>query len=661
MLIGKRINGRYKVMELIGGGGMSNVYLAHDMILDRDIAIKILRYDFSNEEELRRRFQREALSTTSLAHPNIVNIFDVGEDGSLHYLVMEYVPGKTLKEYIIEHSPVAPERAVEIMKQLTSALAHAHHNQIVHRDIKPQNILMDEAGNVKISDFGIAMALSATSYTQTNSVLGTVHYLSPEQARGGTANKKSDIYSLGIVMYELLTGKLPFSGESAVSIALKHLQTETPSLREIVPTLPQSVENVVLKATAKKMQYRYQSADEMEADLSTVLLPDRLNEPKFKVPEDQDETRAMPVIKNAAAYGNAEDTKTVIPFTANSADKPRPVPAKEEKNKSKNKDKKKKWPWLLAILGFLLISGLVVALAFPGLFGPRQAAVPDVSGMERTEAIEELTAAGFVLGEETEAFSEEIEEGDVIRTIPEAEKMRDRESEIQLFVSKGKETVELDDYVGEMIDETAELLEEQNFQSIERTEEFSDEPVGTILEQTPRAGAEIVISETEIEFTVSKGKDMREVEDLTGYTEEDLNQYARSSGFNIRIVGESSSDSAEAGTVIAQSPAGSEQLEAGSTIEVTLSSGRAALPLKTYIKSIEIPYDAEADSEEQTVQIYIQDQDDTMAEPVEEFTITETETREIELQIAEGENAVYRIFRNSTVILEETIPYDSVE
>ncbi|TWT28146.1 Stk1 family PASTA domain-containing Ser/Thr kinase [Planomicrobium sp. CPCC 101110] len=654
MLIGKRINGRYKVMELIGGGGMSNVYLAHDMILDRDIAIKVLRYDFSNEEELRRRFQREALSTTSLAHPNIVNIFDVGEDGSIHYLVMEYVPGKTLKEYIIEHSPVAPERAVEIMKQLTSALAHAHHNQIVHRDIKPQNILMDEDGNVKISDFGIAMALSATSYTQTNSVLGTVHYLSPEQARGGTANKKSDIYSLGIVMYELLTGKLPFSGESAVSIALKHLQTETPSLRSIVPTLPQSVENVVLKATAKKMQYRYQSADEMEADLSTVLAPERLNEPKFKVPEDQDETRAMPVIKNVAAYENAEDTKTITPFPAEPGNKSKPAPPK------KAKEKKKKWPWLLAILGFLLIAGLVTALAFPGLFGPRQAAVPEVAGMERTEAIEELRAAGFVLGEETEAFSEEVEEGDVIRTIPEAGKMRDRESEIQLFVSRGKETVELDDYVGEMIEEATELLEEQNFQSVEQTEEFSDEPAGTILEQRPRAGTEIVVSETEIEFTVSKGKDMREVEDLTGYTEADLNEYARSSGFNIRIVGEESSDSIEAGMVLAQSPAGSEQLEAGSTIEVTMSSGRAALPLKTYIKSVEIPYEEE-DGEEQTVQIYIQDQDDSMAEPVEEFTITENETREIELQIAEGESAVYRIFRNSTVILEETIPYDSVE
>ncbi|MGB3259375.1 protein kinase domain-containing protein, partial [Paenisporosarcina sp.] len=228
MLLGKRISGRYKVLEMIGGGGMSNVYLAHDMILDRDVAIKVLRYDFSNEDDLHRRFQREALSATSLTHPNIVNIFDVGEDGDLHYLVMEFVEGKTLKQYITDSAPLSPSEAVEIMKQLTSAIAHAHQNQIIHRDIKPQNILMDGTHHVKITDFGIAMALSATSFTQTNSVLGTVHYLSPEQARGGTATKKSDIYALGIVLYELLTGKLPFSGESAVSIALKHLQTDTP-------------------------------------------------------------------------------------------------------------------------------------------------------------------------------------------------------------------------------------------------------------------------------------------------------------------------------------------------------------------------------------------------------------------------------------------------
>ena len=250
-MIGKRIGGRYEVLKYIGGGGMSRVHLAHDVILDRDVAIKVLNYDFSNEEELKRRFMREALSATSLMHPHIVDIFDVGEDGDIHYLVMEYVEGQTLKEFIVSNGPLSPEQALPIMQQLVSAISNAHYNGIVHRDIKPQNILMDLEGNVKITDFGIAMALSATAHTKTNSVLGTVHYLSPEQARGGMATKKSDIYSVGIVFYELLTGKLPFSGESAVSIALKHLQEETPSVRALYPAIPQSVENVIIKATAK--------------------------------------------------------------------------------------------------------------------------------------------------------------------------------------------------------------------------------------------------------------------------------------------------------------------------------------------------------------------------------------------------------------------------
>ncbi|WP_313429733.1 Stk1 family PASTA domain-containing Ser/Thr kinase, partial [Siminovitchia terrae] len=246
MLSGKRISGRYNIIKMVGGGGMANVYLARDMILDRDVAVKILRLDFADEEEFIRRFQREAQSATSLNHPNIVNVFDVGEEDNIYYIVMEYVDGMTLKQYIQNYYPISVEKVIDIVKQLTSALEHAHYNHIIHRDIKPQNILIDHDGNVKITDFGIAMALSATSITHTNAVLGSVHYLSPEQARGGMATKKSDIYSLGIVMFELLTGRLPFSGESAVSIALKHLQSETPPPTRWNPDIPQSVENIVL-------------------------------------------------------------------------------------------------------------------------------------------------------------------------------------------------------------------------------------------------------------------------------------------------------------------------------------------------------------------------------------------------------------------------------
>ncbi|MDP4171455.1 MAG: Stk1 family PASTA domain-containing Ser/Thr kinase, partial [Bacillota bacterium] len=308
MIIGKRINGRYKILDMVGGGGMANVYLAHDMILDRDVAVKMLRLDFANDEEFIRRFHREAHSATSLAHPHIVNIYDVGEEDDLYYIVMEYVEGQTLKQYIQQNSPLRVEDAVKIMKQLTSAISHAHHNHIVHRDIKPHNILVDRDGNVKITDFGIAMALSATSITQTNSVMGSVHYLSPEQARGGMANRKSDIYSLGIVMFELLTGRLPFSGESAVSIALKHLQSETPSVRRWNPDIPQSVENIVLKATAKDPFHRYNSVDAMEEDLQTAMYPIRANEAKFTIPLDDEATKAIPVITNERPFQNLDET-----------------------------------------------------------------------------------------------------------------------------------------------------------------------------------------------------------------------------------------------------------------------------------------------------------------------------------------------------------------
>ncbi len=298
MLIGKRLNDRYKVLQLIGGG-MANVYLARDMILDRDVAVKVLRLDFVNDHLFIKRFRREAQAATSLNHENIVNIYDVGEDDGIYYMVMEYVRGCTLKQYIQQHAPLSVHEALRIMDELTGAIAHAHQNGVIHRDIKPQNILVAEDGTIKVTDFGIAVALSSTTITQTNSVLGSVHYLSPEQAKGGMATEKSDIYSLGIVMFELLTGHLPFSGESAMAIVLKHLQTETPSVRRWNPNVPQSVENIVLKATAKNPLHRYNSALDMQEHIRTALLPERMNEEKFSLPteDDDEETKVIPVVK----------------------------------------------------------------------------------------------------------------------------------------------------------------------------------------------------------------------------------------------------------------------------------------------------------------------------------------------------------------------------
>lgn len=654
-MIGKRIGGRYEVIRGIGEGGMSKVYLAHDIILDRDVAIKVLNYDFVNEQDMKKRFQREALSATSLTHPHIVNIFDVGEDGELYYFVMEYIEGQTLKKFINTNGPLKPEQAVGIMRQLVSAIANAHHNGIIHRDIKPQNILMDADCDVKITDFGIAMALSATAHTKTNSVIGTVHYLSPEQARGGMATKKSDIYSLGIVFYELLTGQLPFSAETAVAIALKHLQEETPSVRLTYPNIPQSVENVILRATAKDATYRYQSAEEMYNDLLTVLSPERQHEEKFTVPFDDDKTRAIPAITDTAKIEEFEKTKIIEPVA--------PVP------EAPVKKKRKKWPIITGITAALILIALLIVF-LPGLLGPKKELIPNVVGMDEVEAISTLEEYGFVVDETVEDFSDEYASGVIYRTIPEADKSREVGSSVKLYVSKGKETIELDNYVDRDFEDIESLLEGFYFKSIEPKRVYSDEPVGRITGQFPEEGAIVVPEETDLVFTVSLGKEKRTLADLSNYDEKQLKDYAKSSGFSITIVNPEHHDTVEKGRVIWQKPAVNSELEVGAKVEVALSKGPEKKLVKYKVMTIEIPYEPEEVSDEegeeteplpQTIKIYIQDSKNSMTDPVEEFTITKNTKRKITIELEEGQIGAYMIFRDNTKIAEEKIKYEDID
>ncbi|MBK3494435.1 Stk1 family PASTA domain-containing Ser/Thr kinase [Viridibacillus sp. YIM B01967] len=653
MLVGKRISGRYKVLGLIGGGGMSNVYLAHDMILDRDVAIKVLRYNFADEEELHRRFQREALSATSLTHPNIVSIYDVGEDGDMHYLVMEYVEGKTLKQYIQEFAPLSPVKCVTIMKQLTAAIAHAHQNQIVHRDIKPQNILMDHEDNVKITDFGIAMALTATSYTQTNSVLGTVHYLSPEQARGGTATKRSDIYALGIVLYELLTGELPFSGESAVSIALKHLQSETPSVRAIVPSIPQSLENVVLKTTAKDPLHRYSTVEELQDDLSSVLDDTRRQEPKFMPPVDHDETKAMPAITKAQMdqSANLEKTKALSAVDDHK---------KKEKKGDKKKSKKNKLLLLVGgVISFLLLFILVLFL-FPSLFQEKKIEVPDITGQELAKAIELLGEKGFEIGGQTDQASEDVEEGHVIFTNPAAGKERKKGSEIDIIVSSGPKKMPFINYTGRDIEQVMKLLEKYEFKDIRTKTEYSDQAPGTILKQTPDEGEEVVPADTVVIFTVSEGVKQETISSLIGYDETALNRYAKSSGFHIHTK-EIYSDAVAKGQVISHTPKAGEKANIGARINVVISKGPQEKPPKMNVQIFEIPYDPEEEGEEQEVRIYIQDRTRSIADVEQQFNISGPTKKRIELEIEEGQKAIYRVVRDDKTIIEKTVTFDSLQ
>lgn len=666
MLIGKRIGGRYKILKLIGGGGMSNVYLAHDAILDRDVAIKILRYNFSDEDELHRRFQREASSSTSLTHPNIVSIYDVGEEDDMYYLVMEYIKGQTLKQYIQQYAPLSPQRAVKIMVQLTSAIANAHQNQIIHRDIKPQNILMDEDGNVKISDFGIAMALSATSFTKTNSVLGTVHYLSPEQARGGIATVKSDMYALGIVLYELLTGQLPFSGESAVSIALKHLQSETPSVRQIVPSIPQSLENVVLKATAKDPRYRYDSVEAMREDLETVLDDARAHDAKFIVPEDIEKTKAIPVIRDFVPAPPDEEVTRVMAVEKT----PEPKPVETPKKKKRNK-----WLVTLGILAVFMLLFLATLVLFPQLFKPKQVTVPDVSDIALEKALDDIQEAGLSIGKRTMQYSDTIASGNVIVTMPGAGKKVDQHTEVDLVVSEGKEEVTMNDYVGRDINQVKKLLTKQGF-DVKIKKQFSEQPVDQILTQSPKSGKTVVPNETTVTLTISKGIETFTLANLLGYSTQQLQDYAAETGFNIRITDEKYSDTIEKGHVLSQNPPTGTKLSKGNDVTVVVSKGVEEKATKTLIRTIEIPYDdtneALADEEApeteieaptrtpQKINIYIQDKDHQVTDVYQTFTITETTTKRLKLVIEEGSEGIYRITRDDETIYDETILYDDL-
>lgn len=663
MIIGKRISGRYKILKMIGGGGMANVYLAHDMILDREVAVKMLRLDFANDEEFIRRFHREAQSATSLTHPNIVSIYDVGEEDSLYYIVMEYVNGQTLKQYINQHSSLRVEKALDIMMQLTSAISHAHQNHIIHRDIKPHNILIDPNGSVKITDFGIAMALSATSITQTNSVLGSVHYLSPEQARGGMANRKSDIYSLGIVMFEILTGRLPFSGESAVSIALKHLQSETPSVRRWNSTIPQSVENIVLKATAKDPFHRYNSVDEMEEDLRTALNPERMDEPKFIIPIDDEATKAIPIITDDRPHKNLDET------LVHSNDKILPA-KKDTPNKEKtSKKKRKKWPMIL-ISTFLILSilGLLTVTFLPDLLSAKDVKIPDVSGMDVDDAISELQLSGIVVDKQVEMPDDLVAEGKVIKTDPEIGSTVKENAKVNLYISTGKEKIELSNYVGRIYDDIFRLLEDRGFKDILKTEKYDESEPGTIISQNPSGGEEIIPEDTVLEFEVSKGPEIIVLRDLTEYNLKGAEDYALLVGLTLDVSEEKYDEKIPAGMVISQTPKAGTELKKGDKVSVIISKGKEEKPPKTVVKDITIDYEPTVPVpvpgdpvQKQEVLIYIEDMNHSMTEPAESFFITETTKKQIELTIPYGGKAGYKIIRDSKVIAEDVINYPETE
>ncbi len=564
--IGKIFAGRYRIIKQIGRGGMADVYLAKDLILDgEEVAVKVLRTNYQTDPIAVARFQREARAMADLDHPHIVRITDIGEEDGQQYLAMEYVAGLDLKRYIKEHYPLSNEEAVRIMGQILLAMRLAHTRGIVHRDLKPQNILLTPDGTAKVTDFGIAVAFAETSLTQTNSMLGSVHYLSPEQARGSKATVQSDIYAMGIIFYEMLTGHIPYDGDSAVTIALQHFQKPLPSVIDENPSVPQALENVVIKATAKKLTDRYQSVAEMYVDLSSSLSHNRRNEPKLVFNDTtKADTKTLPKV--------SQSTLTSIPKVQTQSPKPqdsKPSQQVSEDNYASKPVKKRKFRVRYMIL---LASIVLVAASLVWILSrtPATIAIPDVAGQTVAEAKETLKKANFEIGEEKSEASEKVEEGRIIRTDPEAGKTRKEGSKINLVVSSGKQSFQLSNYIGrKSTDVIAELKQKkvpENLIKIEE-EESSESEAGTVLRQSPAAGTTYDLSKAStITLTVAKKVTSVAMPSYTGssleFTKNNLVQIVGIKEANIEVVEVSTApDGTAEGTVVEQSPKAGEKVD----------------------------------------------------------------------------------------------------
>ncbi len=554
---GGKINDRYQIIKTLGEGGMANVYLAYDIILNREVAVKILRGDLANDEKFVRRFQREALSASSLFHPNIVEMYDVGEDNGQYYIVMEYVAGKTLKQLLKKRGHLTITEVVDIMLQLTDAIASAHSSYIIHRDIKPQNVMILENGLIKVTDFGIAMALNSTQLTQTNSVMGSVHYLPPEQANGKGCTIRSDIYSMGILMYELLTGMLPYKGDNAVEIALKHLKEPLPSAKEQIPNLPQSLENVIIKSTAKNPKNRYKDSREMFDDLKTALDDSRKNEPKYiyEYPEDDE-----------------ENTKVITKKELND------IRDNLVENEEPTPKQKKMLTIILSILAALAVITATLVIILPKVLQRPEIVIPDVKGLTELQAEKKLEKKGFKVADKSKSVaSSRYKKGKVVKTSPNIGRKIKKGSEITLYISTGIETIKLKDYIGENAYEVKAVLEKVNglAVTIETKETTSDAKENIIIDQAPKKGTKLEKGDT---VTLYIKANAVKWPDFTkgNYTIDDVKEFCDDNDVKLTVKTQETI-SYDEGAIISQSrPAGTQVLK-GYQFTITV----AASPVST--------------------------------------------------------------------------------
>lgn len=564
----KIIAERYELLELIGQGGMADVYLAKDIILNRTIAIKILRTSLAKDPIYVTRFQREASAAAALSHRNIVEIYDVGEDEDKYYIVMEYIPGTTLKELILKRGAVHVVEAIDIMKQVVGGIAKAHQLGIIHRDLKPQNILVTDSGVAKIADFGIASMQSLAQVTQTDVIMGSLHYLAPELARGEKATAQSDIYALGIVFYELLRGEVPFNGESPVNIALKHMQEDLPSLLEFNPSIPQSVENIIIKATAKNLNDRYNNASEMLEDLNTCM--ERLNEEKLKFTYDSEPEPT--IVLDSRSMFNTSNTTDISP--AKEVEKEDKF--KEEKGLkkliSKFKGLSTKAKAAIAVGTIFIVA--IIAFALYVNIRPDTNLMPDLEGKTQDQAVDLLKDYKVTISDDIiEELSDKYDEGKIIETDPKKGTTIKEGDVVKLTISKGKYII-IDDYIGMEAEKAEKALDKLGFEVIIEYE-VSSKTKGTVIEQSIDEGEKVdpTDEDRKITLTVSKGNYIV-ISDYLGMDVEKAKEALAKLGFEVNEETEESEK--PQGTVIKQSLQKGHKVdpdESDRTITLTVSAG----------------------------------------------------------------------------------------
>ena len=558
---GELIDNRYKIIKSIGEGGMANVYLAWDTILEREVAVKVLRGDLADDEKFVRRFQREANSASSLRHPNIVEMYDVGEDNGKYFIVMEYVDGKTLKSLIKKRGALNLNEAIDIMMQLASGIACAHDSYIIHRDIKPQNVMILEDGRVKITDFGIAMALNSNELTQTNSVMGSVHYLPPEQASGSGSTIKSDIYSLGILMFELLTGKVPFKGDNAVEIAIKHMKDPIPSVCSINASIPQSVENIILKACAKNPKNRYDSVSEMYEDLKTCLDPLRFEEKRlvYKYPEH-----------------NTEDTKTITKLESREIKNKALISSDTNENSDADKSDKK-INVALKVAGIVCVSIVIIGLIFIWIFSidrNKEVYVPDdIIGLTEKEACKKIEKVGLDCVVKY-AYDEEFDEDIVMQMSPKSSSKVKQGNSVTITVSSFENTIEVEDYTGKKLEVVKAQLEEYGIRVVSTPKKVTvDDKIeeNSIVAQSVEKGNRLQIDSGVIELTYATL--ITVYPDFTDgtYTKDLVQQFCDDNKITCNFR-EEEDNKFKAGAIILQSRSAGDEVKTGTSITITIAT-----------------------------------------------------------------------------------------